>query len=79
MKLTDEQKRKVLDCFEHQRHAPFSWPDDGLCGEPWHYDFHVGWVKAWNAEGRQTPAEKFICDFYGITPPPPSGDGRGKI
>lgn len=43
----------------------FSWPDDALFATKYsfHYWLHVGWVKAWNEEGRKTDAAAFLLDW----------------
>jgi hypothetical protein len=60
-----EHKTEILAWLDDPKRlgGPFSWPDDGLAGKPWQYRFHVAWVSAWNAEGRQTKPVIFIKRF----------------
>ena len=60
-KFTPQQIRDAVEAaMAVKSDHPFHWPDDGVVCQPWSYDFHCGWVGAWNAEGRVTPAEDFI-------------------
>jgi hypothetical protein len=46
---------------EHrQLNSRYSWPDDSCAIEPWGYEIHVGWVEAWNDEGRKTAQIDFL-------------------
>lgn len=42
------------------RRSVFGWPLDGVACEPWGYDLHVSWVRAWNATGREKPAVEHL-------------------
>ena len=70
-----DHKEQIRDHIKsYQRLGLFSWPDDGLSGEPWHYLFHWEWVSAWNREDRTTPVIEFILAFLDNCPADPPHD-----
>ena len=60
MSTVQEVRERAAASIDRTRNSIWGWPLDGCAGEPWGYELHVAWVSAWNATGREKPAEEHL-------------------